>query len=198
MAERREIPPTRRGYDLDEAASALQKCIRRGLVDEAIYWAVELDESGFSAYLWYRLMDICSEDIGLAEPTMPAQINSLHEIYLKVAKRKNPRKVERLMIVQATMALAMAKKSRAVDHAFGVHYLGDEPKRPVPEVALDRHTKAGRQRGAGMRQFWEEGTLLADAESGELTYEGALPDPWRDRAMAATGFDPGQLPLEES
>ena len=30
-----------------EVASALQKCIRRGLADDALFWATELDIAGF-------------------------------------------------------------------------------------------------------------------------------------------------------
>ena len=47
--------------------SAVQKCIRRGNEMEAMYWAVEMFESGFDEWLWKRLRIIASEDVGLAE-----------------------------------------------------------------------------------------------------------------------------------
>jgi replication-associated recombination protein RarA len=38
---------TKKGYDFFEVASALQKCIRRGMGEEAMYWAVELFNSNY-------------------------------------------------------------------------------------------------------------------------------------------------------
>jgi hypothetical protein len=32
-----------------------QKCIRRGLEGEALFWATELDLAGYGAYVWKRL-----------------------------------------------------------------------------------------------------------------------------------------------
>ena len=40
------------GHFCGEAASALQKTIRRGLEREALYWASELDLSGYGNYVW--------------------------------------------------------------------------------------------------------------------------------------------------
>ncbi len=59
---------TKGGYLLDEVVSALQKCIRRGREEEAMYWALEMAESGCGKYLWRRLMIIGAEDVGLADP----------------------------------------------------------------------------------------------------------------------------------
>ncbi|HZJ13854.1 MAG TPA: hypothetical protein VFD27_02335 [Chthoniobacteraceae bacterium] len=40
------------GYNCAEVASAMQKCIRRGLEDDALFWATELDRSNFGEYVW--------------------------------------------------------------------------------------------------------------------------------------------------
>ena len=61
------------GYPMDEVRSALQKTVRRGLRDEAIWWAIEMNESGYGAYCWRTLMVITTEDIGMANPTLPAR-----------------------------------------------------------------------------------------------------------------------------
>ena len=43
------------GYNCAEAASAMQKCIRRGLERDALFWATELDRSNFGEYVFKRL-----------------------------------------------------------------------------------------------------------------------------------------------
>ena len=39
------------GYLNSECTSAMQKCIRRGLEEEALFWATELDLAGYGAYV---------------------------------------------------------------------------------------------------------------------------------------------------
>jgi replication-associated recombination protein RarA len=176
-----DVPTTVRGYDAREVVSALQKCIRRGLDDEAVYWAVELERSGLGAWCWKRLRVIVSEDVGLAWPEGPAVIAALHAGYLDL-KRNAPRvprqRPWRLCLVHAVLALARAPKSRLVDVAQIVAFRDDE-RREVPDVALDRHTVKGRRMGRGWDHFWTEGTqLVPHAEQpGEAAY--------REQAMAA-------------
>jgi hypothetical protein len=43
------------GYPADEAFSAIQKCIRRGQSDEALFWTTEANVSGLGAWVWRRL-----------------------------------------------------------------------------------------------------------------------------------------------
>jgi replication-associated recombination protein RarA len=38
------------GHPLPEVVPALQKCIRRGQVDDAIYWAVDMYLAGYDEY----------------------------------------------------------------------------------------------------------------------------------------------------
>lgn len=65
------------GYNDDEVKSALQKDIRRGNEDNAMYWAMEIANEyvvfkagGKASWSWLvnRLKIICYEDIGLADP----------------------------------------------------------------------------------------------------------------------------------
>jgi hypothetical protein len=182
----RDIPPTWRGYEFGEVASALQKSIRRGDEDAALYWAVELDQSGYGEYVWKRLRVVCSEDVGIAEPTMPATIAALYATWKELRKKRDDRQEPwRLMLCHAVILLARAKKSRLVDHALLVHYNAEDERRPVPDVARDKHTRSGRRKRRGWSHFFEQGTLLADPDTGELTEEGSIPDPYRERARAA-------------
>ena len=82
---------TTHGYPLDEVVSALQKCIRRGLTDDAVWWAIELNESGYGAYAWRRLMVIVSEDIGLADHHAPVLVNALYQMSVELYKNARGR-----------------------------------------------------------------------------------------------------------
>ena len=193
----RRIPSTRRGFAFDEAASALQKSVRRGQESDALYFALELSDSGYTAYVWRRLLVITSEDVGLAEPTMPATIHALHQNALTLeAKRKGS---GRLPLVHAVLLLSRAKKSRIVDHAL-IAFAGDETVRPIPEIAVDVHTRRGRAAGRTREHFFTEGSLLANVETGELEHEPHMPDPYLERARAAgeRRRKPDQLTIEEA
>lgn len=175
-------PPTRRGFELALVVSALQKSIRRGQEEAAVYWALEMDNSGFCAYAFRRLAVICSEDVGLAEPTLPATIEALRRSWERERERKKWA-TGGLFLVHATLLLARAPKSRIVDNAL-IAVGADQEPRAIPDEALDVHTRTGRQRGRGWQHFIEDSGLLADRETGELGH-GCLPDPYRERAEAA-------------
>jgi replication-associated recombination protein RarA len=150
-------------YSLFEVSSAFQKSVRRGLEEEAMYWAVELYNSKYDEYLWKRIKIITSEDVGLAEPTMPAVISGLYQNYVEQKKKKDTRHMpERLFLTHAVLLLCRAKKSRLVDSAlmyyWGSHY---EQRKPIPEFAFDKHNQQGRKMGRGWKHFFEEGTKLA-------------------------------------
>jgi len=153
------------GYKLGEVASALQKCIRRGLEPEALFWATELDLSGYGEYCWKRLRIITSEDVGLAEPVLPAIIQSLYEAWSDQRKKKDEHHgPERLFLVHAVLVLARARKSRLVDHALINFYEAREQmKRDIPDFALDKHTARGRLKRRGHEHFWTEGAKLSNA-----------------------------------
>ena len=50
------------GYRIGEVTSAMQKCIRRGLADDALFWATELDLAGYGEYVFKRLRIMASAD----------------------------------------------------------------------------------------------------------------------------------------
>jgi replication-associated recombination protein RarA len=65
------------GYPLDEIVSALQKEIRRGKTEEAMWYAVELNRSGYGGYCWRRLMVVATEDVGVGDPMAAVQVAAL-------------------------------------------------------------------------------------------------------------------------
>ncbi|TPE43977.1 AAA family ATPase [Pontibacter mangrovi] len=154
---------TKKGYDFFEVSSALQKSIRRGLEDEAMYWAAEFYHSGFDEYLWKRLRVCCSEDIGIAEPALPATIHALYSTYqdFKKKKKEDSQPSERLFLAQAVITLCRAQKSRLICHA-SIHYFRthEHYHLPIPDYAYDQHTRKGKSMKRGLAHFFEEGARL--------------------------------------
>jgi replication-associated recombination protein RarA len=150
------------GHPLGEVASAFQKAIRRGLEDEALHWGVELDLSNFGEYAWKRMRIIASEDVGLAEPYLPATVYALYQNWVDQRRKRDLKHgPERLFLVHAILMLVRARKSRIVDHALIVHY-GSHSPRQIPDYALDKHTGSGRRLGRGVEHFFTDGIKLAN------------------------------------
>jgi len=164
---------TRKGYDLLEVASALQKSIRRNEEDTALYFTVELFDSGYDEYLWKRLKIIASEDVGLAEPFMPATIQALYQSYVDQKKKKDEKnRPERLFLVHAVLLLCRARKSRLVDWTL-IHYWDSHAGRslPIPDYAFDKHNIKGRAMGRGIDHFFDEGTKLVNTSEQPMEAE---------------------------
>ena len=159
------------GYKLGEVTSALQKSLRRGDEDGSLFWATELDLSGYGEYCWKRLRIITSEDVGLAEPALAATIQALYEAWADQRKKRDERHgPERLFLVHAVMLLARAKKSRMVDHALIAYYEADRTPRAIPDCAMDKHTATGRRLKRGHAHFWAEGAKINNAANLEDPY----------------------------
>jgi replication-associated recombination protein RarA len=164
-----------------EVTSSFQKCVRRGDEDGALFWGTELCMSGYSEYAWKRMKIMVSEDVGLAEPTLPATISALYQNWKEQAKKKDAKhEPERLFIVHAILLLVRARKSRMVDSALITYFEGGRPRRDVPEFALDRHTTAGRKMGRGWAHFFDEGAKLANI---------GLDDPYEQTARSLRSDD---------
>ena len=161
---------TANGYEFGEVASALQKSIRRGEEEQAMWWAGELEQK-YYRYLWRRLLVITGEDIGLAEPMGPAIVGALHQNYMwyrEVAKKPDDHMTWNIL-GHAILWMCRAKKSREVNEfAFYVFKGWAKDRRPeIPEYALDKHTKRGREMGRDMKHFFLEASRLEN-ESDEV------------------------------
>jgi replication-associated recombination protein RarA len=141
---------THGGYLNSEVTSAMQKCIRRGDEDGALFWATELDVSNYGEYVWKRLRIIASEDIGLADAQVCVQIRTLYENWQQARKdaQRDRRPIAgRIFLVHAVLICVRAKKSRMADTAQAVYYSGDRPTREIPEQALDMAYRTRAQNG---------------------------------------------------
>lgn len=149
------------GHNLTEVVSAFQKAIRRGQVDDALYWATDMYLTGYQEYAWKRMKVMASEDIGLADRTLPATLQALYQTYLELVKKKDKHQPEKLQFIHAVLLLATAPKSRMVDHALIHHFIRHkENRRAIPDYALDKHTQRGKQMGRGFAHFFAEGAVL--------------------------------------
>jgi replication-associated recombination protein RarA len=167
------------GYKLDQVASAVQKAIRRCDEEEALYWISELDLSGFAAYAWRRLKICCSEDLGVAWLEGPTVIAALYGFWDEAVQREKAgrgRGNASLFLVDATIRLCRANKSRITDNALNLFYAHrDVVRRPIPDFALDSHTDRGRKMGRTEENHYDESYGLA---------RQALPDPYIAEAHA--------------
>jgi replication-associated recombination protein RarA len=153
---------TKKGLDFFEVSSAFQKAIRRGEEEVAMRMGEELFDSGFGEYCWKRMKIITSEDVGLAEPNMPAVIWSLYQIYQEQVKKKDEKHCpERLYLYHAIILLVRAKKSRYVDWALTyIRETNKKLKLEIPDYAYDMHTRKGKAMSRGMDHFYNEGSKL--------------------------------------
>ncbi len=152
---------TKHGYDHYELLSALQKCIRRGMDYEAVHFAAELEEFN-PTMLWNRLKIIACEDIGPANPVMPLLTDLLHRQYL-AEKSKLAESNYQLFLIDAIVCLCRSQKSRITDDLLNIVYAERESENkflPIPDFALDMHTKQGKIKGRGIEHFFTEGNKL--------------------------------------
>jgi replication-associated recombination protein RarA len=160
-------------YDYFQYVSAMQKYIRRGDEDNALFWATELFLHGASAQVWSRLVIIASEDVGEADPLMHLKITMLRYSWCETPKEQRIDGKGRLFFVQAVLMLVHSPKSRRVDNAGIVYCEGERPHREIPDFAKDKHTNEGKALGRSWDHFFDEGARLEN-ESGN--------DPYHDQA----------------
>lgn len=110
----------------DELRSMLQKAIRRGNKEEALFCAEEFNIDGYGNAVWNNLKLIATEDIGLGECTATTVINEKYKEWLDVVKKENKKagvlrskttecyKYENAntILYSATVYLSNCKKSR--------------------------------------------------------------------------------------
>ena len=154
---------TIRGYDFGEATSAMQKAIRRNDARVAGYFAIEFYESNMAEYVWRRLLTISAEDCA---GIITQEIEALRQAYLAInentPKSKHPK--GRIFIAKAVILLCIHPKSRDSDHLTNLVYdrkseMSDEQvenllqacrgefQEPIPDYALDCHTRKGKNAG---------------------------------------------------
>lgn len=160
------------GFNDDEVKSALQKEIRRGEEENAMYWALELAMEGKSSFGWLRnrLKVIAYEDIGLANPFTVLQISKAVDDMDEMYQRKS----DEWMMVLSHIILLMCRsqKSRITDHFkeqmkfYWENVSIEKSDMKIPDYALDMHTTSGNKMGRyknslkGVNHFIKVGEYL--------------------------------------
>ncbi len=164
------------GLDFYVCSSAFQKFVRRGLEHEALWYGTELYMSGYDEYVWGRIRIIVSEDIGLANPMLLAQIDSLYSTYTDLKKKKNKHQPEKLQFIHAIMLIARSPKSRLVDNKVSYYFdlRNSNPQPEIPDYVYDMHTLTGKIKGRGNDHFYEEAALINNV--GDITEEFSFRD----------------------
>jgi len=171
---------TQNGYSLDEIISALQKDIRRGHEEQALYWCLELVPR-YEVYLWRRLLVICNEDIGIANPTVLTQLPALRGQFFEF-RGEGKDGTCRLILANAMLLMCRSPKARTADHLQRVvtqqwmEHKNAGQKLPIPDYALDKHTFKGKGMGRDLTHWVEVGCQLVNPSE--------LPDPYQARAEA--------------
>lgn len=153
---------TKGGYDAFEVMSALQKAIRRGKEEEAMYWAFEIEGTNPS-WLWKRLMIISTEDVGLADPTVCTTIKTLWDTYDKMKEKAKGKTPESHILGMAILTLCRASKNHEALYFPMVinwwrKYL--DWRIEIPDYALDVHTRRGKKMGRGRNHWYSEGSRI--------------------------------------
>lgn len=164
-------PRTKNGYQLDEAVSTIQKAIRRGDEETALFFALECFPL-YASYCWRRLLVVAVEDI-----ESPHAISYVHAACEAFFRNNDKKKAEdfknRIFLTKVVIALCREKKSREADHAQAyidqIEKSGKLPK--IPEYAFDVHTQKGRTMGKTKKDFFGDEQKALDDKGRDDYYK---------------------------
>lgn len=153
---------TENGFAADQVISAVQKSLRRGLLDNALLlgWEMYATSAEMEEKLWSRLCVIAVEDIGMGRPEAPVLIETL---YRQHQRYERPGGDRFLFAAHAIRVLATSAKDRSSDDMVNWARRGTELGELSPEIpdfALDMHTLAGQALGRDYRFFMEEASKV--------------------------------------
>jgi len=169
------MPPTLHKMSAMVCLSAMQKCIRRSMEQDAMLFACELGHTSknYATMVANRLEIISHEDIGLAEPSIIPLVATCCE---QARRWYDPQKPGRwrMPIGSAIRAMCRAAKSREGDHfhaSIGLRNLLLEETPEIQDWAFDKHTYQGRKQGRGLDHFRAEGAKLCPPPAKKDPYE---------------------------
>lgn len=152
---------TKRGFTVDEVVSSLQKAIRRSMVEEACRFAYELYTTSpvLLEKLWSRILTISVEDVGFGD------LDAARHMYILNEMRKNypyDDVDQPMYFIHAIRILCSCEKDRSSDFLKNIIIkstaMGELPE--IMDVALDKHTKRGKEMGRDSKHFFEEGSKV--------------------------------------
>lgn len=160
------------GYPCDVCISALQKFIRRGETEQAVYIAYELAMTGpfWLELVWMRLRLISVEDICLGNPLAQIVVSTLDKIRKSLYQDGG---IHPMYFTHAIRYMCQSKKERGSCNLE--HLLERKLSKKVlplyfPDYVYDKHTERGIAMGRGEVHFLREAAKVfpqADTPDGE-------------------------------
>jgi replication-associated recombination protein RarA len=153
---------TEHGFAADEVISALQKSMRRAMVENALLlgWEMYVTSPEMEEMLWSRLCVIAVEDVGYGNLDAPVLTETLYQQHKRYAYSQHDRF---LFAAHAIRVLAGGQKDRTTDDmvnwAKNAVALG-ERRAEIPDFALDMHTRRGAEMGRDYRWFVDEASKI--------------------------------------
>jgi replication-associated recombination protein RarA len=153
---------TENGLPADEVISALQKSIRRGLLDNAMLlgWEMYLTSPELEQKLWDRLAVIAVEDIGFGNRDAPVLVETLYRNHQRFDRPSHDRF---LFAAHAIRVLATSTKDRTTDDMVNwtKHVIAFGERLPeIPDFAVDMHTGRGEAMGRDYLYFMTEASKV--------------------------------------
>lgn len=164
---------TEHGFAADEVISALQKSIRRGLVDNALLlgWEMYVTSPEMEAMLWSRLCVISVEDVGLGNAQAPILVDTLFAMHARYPRPEHDRF---MFAAHAIRVMASGPKDRTTDEmaSWAKQSINLGERLPeIPDAALDMHTRRGKEMGRDYRWFIEEASrVIPEIPDKDQTY----------------------------
>jgi len=168
---------TAHDFNADEVVSALQKSIRRGMLENALLLAYEMyvTSAELEEHLWARLSVISVEDVGSGNFFEPVIVDALYRMHKRFPRGAGDRF---LFAAHAVRLLATSMKDRTTDEManwaiLATNLRGERPE--IPDVAYDMHTRRGQEMGRGLEHFLKEGARVENERPGrDTTYRKRL------------------------
>lgn len=160
--------PTPNGFNSYDLMSALQKFIRRGMEEEALYVFYELEAAGLYSLAANRLCVIVYEDVGIENRMLLNSINEHMERMAKWYKANNG--AWRLVLGNIILQACRGKRTRLADVfvssvAFRRVNGWVLDLEPYSHFVHDKHTRTGKKLGRGREHFFEEAIKIEYPES---------------------------------
>jgi putative ATPase len=181
--QKRTTKYDRTGDEHYHYASAFIKSLRGSDVDAALYWATAMISGGEDPnFLFRRLLIFCSEDIGMADPSIISTINALHDSYHKTGMPEGW-----YFISHAVIFCALAPKSNSTAAIFSIlSELEKNGIKPVPEHLKDKTASALKARYTGSTNHAKE-YLYPHEYANHWVEQQYLPDSYKGKQW----FKPG-------
>ena len=154
------------GEEVSLLKSALQKAIRQGLTEKAMYFALQLLKKAGWYNCWRRLRIIAVEDVGTAEAV--TAVHALYREFLEL-KGKDGDGLSwdcQRCVACAAKILAESAKDRRADEVLELLWAYEQcPSDPelkawieelsaIPDDAYDMHTLQGKKKGRGLEHWY--------------------------------------------